>query len=157
LSGPPANNATVLDIRFNLSAPAPGVNPYSARGLRGTLSPIAAAQGDSLLARTVNGTLIDISAPQMRKYKLEVTGNDDAPAALDALWVGMTVVVNSLVEIGYLTATGSSGRTAVPGSIRTEGSFTYYCPQLTMMVVELSLERVEWEANAPWHLTLEEV
>jgi hypothetical protein len=67
------------------------------------------------------------------------------------------VTVNSLVEVGYLTTTGSSGRTAVPGSVRTEGSFTYYCPQLTMMVVDLSTEREEWAANAPWHLTLEEV
>ena len=49
-----ATTPTVLDIRFDLAAPAPGVNPYSARGLRGTLAPIAAAQGDALLARTVN-------------------------------------------------------------------------------------------------------
>jgi hypothetical protein len=78
----------------------PGVNPYSARGLRGTLRPIDAAQGNSLLARTVNGTLIDISAPQMRKYRLEVTGNDQAPPALDGL-VGMAVTVNCHVEPAY--------------------------------------------------------
>jgi hypothetical protein len=151
-----ASNTTVLDIRFDLAAAPPGVNPYSARGLRGTLAPIAAAQGANLLARTVNGTLIDISAPQMRKYQLEVVGNDQAPPALDGLWVGMVVTVNSLVELGYLTS-GSSGRTPVPGSVRTEGSYTYYCPQFTMRVVELSSERAEWDAAVSWHLTLEEV
>lgn len=152
-----ATTPTSLDIRFNLAAPAPGVNPYSARGLTGTLSPIDVAKGADKLARTVNGTLIDISAPQMRKYKLEVRGTDQAPPALDGLWVGMVVTVNSLVELGYLTATGVSSRTAVSGSVRTEGNYTYYCPQFTMMVVECQVERQEWEQNVPWSLVLEEV
>jgi hypothetical protein len=154
---PPPYTATVLDIRFNLAAAPPGVNPYSARGLRGTLSPIDAAQGHNLLARTVNGTLIDISAPQMHKYQLEVAGNDGEPPALDALWVGRTVIVNSLVELAYLTTVGSSGRTAVPGSARVVGDYTYYCPQLTMMVVGLQVDREEWDGPVPWRLTLEEI
>jgi hypothetical protein len=149
--------STSLDIRFDLSAPAPGVNPYSARGLQGTLMPIDAAKGTDKLARTVNGTLVDISAPQMRKYRLEVSGNDQAPAALDGLWVGMIVVVSSLVELAYLTATGFSGRTAVAGSARVEGAFTYYRPQLTMMVVEHQIARQEWEQAVSWSLALEEV
>jgi hypothetical protein len=148
---------TALNVVFNLSTTAPGVNPYSARGLRGTLSPIDAARGNALLARTVNGTLIDISAPQMRKYKLQVTGSDGEPPALDALWVGMTVVVDCLVELAYLTAIGSSGRTAVAGSERVVGNYTYYRPQLSMMVVELSSELEEWEGVLPWSLALEEI
>jgi len=148
---------TSLDIRFDLSAAPPGVNPYSARGLTGTLSPIAAAEGLDKLARTVNGSLIDISAPQMRKYKLEASGNDQAPPALDGLWVGMVVTVNSHVELGYLTATGSSSRTPVSGSLRTEGAFTYYCPQLVMMVVEYQVAREEWEQAVRWSLLLEEI
>jgi hypothetical protein len=148
---------TALNVVFSLSTTGPGVNPYSARGLRGTLSPIDAARGNSLLARTVNGTLIDISAPQMRKYKLQVTGNDGEPPALDALWVGMTVIVDCLVELAYLTATGSSGRTAVAGSDRVVGNYTYYRPQLTMMVVELQAELEEWDGVLPWSLALEEI
>jgi hypothetical protein len=148
---------TALDLRFDLAAAAPGVNPYSARGLQGTLTPIDAARGSDKLARTVNGTLVDISAPQMRKYRLEVSGNDQAPAALDGLWVGMVVVVSSLVELAYLTATGFSGRTAVAGSARVEGDFTYYRPQLTMMVVEHQIARQEWEQAVSWTLALEEV
>jgi len=148
---------TALDLRFDLAAAAPSVNPYSARGLQGTLTPIDAARGNDKLARTVNGTLVDISAPQMRKYRLDVSGNDQAPPALDGLWVGMVVVVSSLVEMAYLTATGFSGRTAVPGSERTEGDFSYYRPQLTMMIVEHQIARAEWDAAVTWSLALEEV
>ena len=148
---------TALDIRFDLSAAAPGVNPYSARGLRGTLSPIDAAKGLDKLARTVNGDLIDISAPQMRKFKLEVSGADQAPPAFDGLWVGMVVNVNSLVEMAYLTASGVASRPAVSGSSRTEGDYTYYCPQFVMMIVEHQLERAEWEQSVTWSLSLEEV
>lgn len=148
---------TDLDLRFDLAAAAPGINPYSARGLQGTLTPIDAAKGNDKLARTVNGTLIDISAPQMRKYRLEVSGNDQAPPALDALWVGMIVVVSSHVELAYLTATGLAGRPPVAGSERVEGAFTYYRPQLTMMVVEHQVDRQEWEQAVSWTLALEEV
>jgi hypothetical protein len=148
---------TALDLRFDLSAPAPGINPWSARGLRGTLTPIDAAKGTDKLARTVNGTLTDISAPQMRKYRLEVSGDDQAPPALDGLWVGMVVIVNSHVEMAYLTATGFSGRSPVPGSVRVEDAFTYYCPQFTMMIVEHQIERQEWGQAVSWSLALEEV
>jgi hypothetical protein len=148
---------TALNIVFNLSTTTPGVNPYSARGLRGTLRPIDAARGLDKLARTVNGSLIDISAPQMRKYQLQVTGSDGEPPALDGLWVGMTVVVDCLVELAYLTAVGSSGRTAVSGSERVIGDYTYYRPQLSMMVVDLQNELEEWAGTLPWSLTLEEI
>ena len=143
--------------RCLIAAAAPGINPYSARGLRGTLTPIDAARGSDKLARTVNGTLVDISAPQMRKYRLEISGEDQAPPALDGLWVGMVVVVSSHVELAYLTTTGFSGRTPVSGSVRVEGAFTYYRPQFTMMVVEYQIERQEWEQAVSWSLALEEV
>jgi hypothetical protein len=148
---------TDLDIRFDLSAAPPGVNPYSARQLRGTLAPIDAARGEDKLRRTVNGALIDISAPQMRRYKLEVSGNDMAAPALDGLWVGMQATVSCHVEFAYLTAGGAPGRTPVSGSQRVDGAFTYYRPQLLMMVVELSVTRQEWAAVAEWSLTLEEM
>jgi hypothetical protein len=147
---------TAFDIYFDLTT-VPGVNPYSARGLRGTLTPIDMARGLDKLARTVNGTLVDISAPQMRRYQLQVTGNDQAPPALDGLWVGMPVSVNSHVEIAYLTASDVRSRLAVPGSQRVEGDYTYYCPQFSMMVVDWQIEREEWEQAVSWSLTLEEV
>lgn len=147
---------TSLDIRFDLSAPAPGVNPYSARGLRGTLSPIDAARGSDKLARSVNGQLLDISAPQMRKYQLEITGADQAPPALDGFWVGLLLQVDSHVEIAHLTGDGGPRHAAVPGSTRVEGDYSYYRPRLTMRVVELQIEREEWEAGVSWSLKLEE-
>lgn len=151
-----ATSPTVFDIHFPASA-APGVAPYSARALKGTLSPIDVASGSDKLRRTVNGTLIDVSAPQMRKYKLEVSGEDQAPPALDGLWVGMEVVVDCHVEMAYLTAGGSAGRLPVTGSVRFEGGFTYYCPQMSMRIVEMSIERDEWAAHVAWSLGLEEI
>jgi hypothetical protein len=147
----PATFSTVLDIDVT------GVNPYSARALRGTLSPIALAAGDDKLARTVNGTLVDISAPQMRKYKLEIQGEDVSPPALDGLWVGMQVTVSCHVELAYLTAGGAPGRTPVSGSSHIDGDYTYYCPSFVMRVVELQTERQEWAAVVSWSLVLEEI
>lgn len=152
----PTNFSTVFNIVFPGDV-RPSVNPYSARQLRGTLRPTDAAQGYDKLRRTVNGGLVDISAHQMRKYRLEAHGNDDAPPALDGLWVGMLVTVNSHVELAYLTAGGSPARPAVSGSARVDGNFTYYCPQFQMMVAELQIERQEWAAQVSWTLTLEEV
>jgi hypothetical protein len=149
--------ATALDVRFDVSAAAPGVNPFSARGLTGTLSPVAQARGDDKLARTVNGTLISIAAPQMRKYRLEVAGNDQSAPALDGLWVGMEVLVDCHVELAYLTAGGSPSRPVVPGSSWVEGDYTYYCPQFSMLVVDLQIERKEWDSAASWSLVMEEI
>jgi hypothetical protein len=145
-----AATPTDFDISFQ------GVNPYSARGLRGTLALIDAAKGISLLARTVNGTLIDISAPQMRKYRLEVAGNDQAPPPLDGFHVGTQVTVDSHVEIAYLNGY-TIGHAAVPGSERYEGDYIYYRPRFTMMVVEWQIQREEWEQLVSWSLVLEEV
>lgn len=148
---------TVFDISVQGIEPAPGVNPYSARGLRGTLAPIDLANGLDKLARTVNGGLVDISAPQMRKYKLEITGNDDAPPALDGIWVGMQCNVDSLVEVAHLTAGPGPERTPVSGSVRVEGDYTYYRPAFVMRVVEKQIEREEWGAAYQWSLHLEEL
>ena len=140
-----------------ISGNAPGVNPYSARGLRGTLGPIDAAKGDNKLRRTVNGTLVSVAAPQMWKYRLEVQGNDVAPAALDGLWVGMQATVDCHVELAFLTAGGSASRPMVPGSERFDGDYTYYRPQLLMLIVELETSTDEWAAAVSWSMTLEEV
>ena len=147
---------TTLDIRFDIAAAAPGVNPYSARGLQGTLAPIGRGRGDDKLARTVNGTLISLAAPQMRKYRLEVSCTDQAPPAVDDLWVGMLVSVDCMVELAHRTGTVPS-RTGVPGSARVEGDYTYYQPRLSMLVVEYEVQRSEWAAQVAWSMALEEV
>ena len=152
----PADFSTSFDILLPSSS-APGVNPYSARALRGTLRPIDMANGSDKLARTVNGTLVSIAAPQMRKYRLEVNGEDNDPPALDGLWVGMQVTVNCHVELAYLTAGGSPGRTPVTGSVHYSGDYTYYSPSFQMLVVELQTERQEWASIVGWSLVLEEI
>ena len=148
---------TAFDIVVDTGTGAPGVNPFSARGLKGTLRPIDAAQGIDKLRRTVNGTLISIAAPQMWKYRLDVSGEDVAPAALDQLWVGMQATVNCHVELAFLTARGSPSRPMVPGSDWVDGDYTYYRPQLVMLIVELETSRDEWGASVSWSMTLEEV
>jgi len=150
-----ASNSTVFDIHFP-SEDAPGVPLYSARGLTGTLS-LASEITSAATRRTVNGTLIDISPPQMRKYRLAIAGKDQEPPAVDGVWPGMRVDVDSNVELAFLTAGGSAGRTMVPGSERFDADFTYYCMRLSMRVVEFEVERDEWNAAVTWSLTLEEV
>jgi len=152
----PVGRNTVFDITLPGVA-GPDLPPYAVRGLKGTLAPIAVAQGDAILRRTVNGTLVDISAPQFRKYRLDATGEDQQPPALDGIWPGMQVSVHCHVELAYHTATGSAGRSAVPGTVRVEGDYTFYCPLLECRVVEYQSERAEWEAQYTWAISLEEL
>jgi hypothetical protein len=152
----PAGRNTIFDIRFPGSV-APSVPLYASRGLTGTLRPIDMAQGADKLARTVNGTLIDISAPQMRKYQLEASGSDMEPPAFDGLWPGMEVEIDCHVELAYLTVTGPPSRTAVPGSAHVRGDYTFYAPSFLMRISELQVETAEWDATYSWSLVAEEV
>jgi len=152
----PAGRYTQFDIRFPGSA-EPSVPLYAARGMHGTLRPIDMAQGSDKVRRTVNGTLIDISAPQLRKYQLEASGDDQEPPAFDGLWPGMEVEVDCHVELAYMTAAGPAGRIAVPGSEHIRGSYTWYCPRFSMRIIELQIETAEWDAQTAWAITLEEI
>ena len=127
--------------------------PYSARGITQTLTPIAAAAS---LARTINGALRDLSDPAFRKYAATVTCEDHNAPALGGVWPGLTVTVDSAVELAYPTATGAPGRPVVPGSSRVEGALTFYRPRLTMLVVGFRTSLDELEANVAWQIDLEE-
>ena len=59
-----SDGGTLLVISGN------GVPTFASRGATQTLDPIAAS---SVLRRTVNGGLIDLSPPQMRKYKSTIS------------------------------------------------------------------------------------
>lgn len=131
-----------------------GIPPYSARGLKQKLEPI---DGTKVTARTVNGTLIDLSPTQMRKFKSTITCQDQNPPAFDGLWPGMIVTVDCVKELSYLTAGGAPSRTVVSGSSRVDGDFTFYRPQLTMMVMAFTDTLEEWQAVEDWQLDLEEV
>jgi hypothetical protein len=130
------------------------VPPYSARGISQTLQPIG---GAGQMRRTVNGTLVDISATQFRKYRSTIACTDQQQPALDGVWPGMTLTIDCVSELSYKTGVGTAGRTAVSGSSRTESGFTFYRPVLTMKVVDYSVDTDEWGASIGWQLQLEEI
>jgi hypothetical protein len=131
-----------------------GVPPYSARGLTQTLDPIA---GAAVLRRTVNGDLVDRSAPQFRKYQSSISCADQQAPALEGIWPGQAVTVDCVAELAYLTMTDAPSRPVVEDSSREEGDFTFYRPRLTMRVVGFSQSRDEYGAVTSWKLDLEEV
>lgn len=128
-----------------------GVPPYSARGLTQTLDPIQAA---GQIRRTVNGTLVDFSGTQFRKYKSTISCNDQQAPALEGIWPGMTLTVDCVAELGYETSTGGPSRTVV--SSREDGDFTFYRARLTMLVMAFTQSRDEYGHQTGWTLELEE-
>jgi hypothetical protein len=109
---------------------------YSCRGLTMTLTPIANANG---LRRTVNGTLLDLTAPQFQKYAATITCEDlDAPTLVD-VWQGKPVTV-----------------TCVPG-LNDIGGDTTSSLVLDMMVDSWNTSRDEYASKTNWTLNLLEV
>lgn len=131
-----------------------GVAPYATRGARQSLTPIAQA---GQLARTVNGVLVDLSRDQFRKYTSTIDCTDQKAPACDGVWPGQQITVDCIEELSYLTAGGSPERSVVSGSSYTDGSFTYYRPQLIMRVVSFEITSDEYAASVTWTMTLEEV
>lgn len=134
---------------FNLSGN--GVPPYSARGLTQTLEPLAGNP-----RRTINGTLIDLSAPQFRKYRSTVNCSDQQTPALEGVYPGAVVEVDCVAELCYPTG-GTPQRPVVPGSSREESGFVFYRPRLSMMVIAHNQSRDEYQSIIGWGLELEEV
>lgn len=137
-----------------LALTAIGVPPYSARGLTQSLNAIQQA---AQLKRTINGALKDLSEEQFHKYASTITGDDQQPPAVDGVWPGLQVTIDCIAELSYKTAGGSPQRTVVAGSSRTEGDFTFYRPQLTMLITDFKIERDEYGAQVQWSMSLEEV
>ena len=136
-----------------LAISGPGVPPYSARGLSQTLTPIQAAQNTR---RTVNGALLDVSAPQFRKFRSTISCNDHNTPALDGIWPGQQLTVDCVATLSYKTLGGAPSRPVVPGSSYTEGAFTIYRPRLTMIVMNYAVQEDEYGAVVSWSLDLEE-
>lgn len=131
------------------------IPPYSAKGISESLQPISAS---SFAKRTVNGELIDLSSSQFRKYSVKLSCTDMDFPALAGVWPGQILTVDCITELVELTSTGAvPERTAVSGSERTANGFSYYRPQLSMMVIDYQTSFSEWEAEMNWTLELEEV
>lgn len=145
--GPPPNSQTALTLSVM------GVPLYSARGLSQTLEPIDASKN---MRRSINGILTDVAHSQFRKYKSKITCSDMRAPAVDGIWPGMTIVVNCIAYLSYPVG-GTPKRTVVSGSSFTESGYTFYRPQLTMIVVSNTAQMEEWAGAVPWEIDLEEV
>lgn len=144
----PDNQTTLLVISGE------GFPPYSTRGLIQTLDLIEQA-GD--FERDVNGELVDLSPDQMRKFKSTITCTDQQAPALEEVWPGTILTIQCANERSYKTAGGSPIRPVVAGSSRVDGDYTFYRPELIMMVISYTLGHNEYEAEYNWQLVLEEV
>lgn len=131
-----------------------GVSPYSARGLSQTLDPIEAAKQ---IERDVNGELVDLSIPAMRKYRSRISCTDINTPAVAGIWPGSVVTVECVHELSFLTSNPSAQeRPEVPGSIRVEGDHTFYRPILIMMFMGFSTSGEEFQRQVAWSFELEE-
>lgn len=132
-----------------------GVPPFSARGVRQSLTPISQA---AQLKRTVNGALKDLAFSGFKKYASTITGSDQRPPNFDGRWPGLTVTVDCVAELSYTPDEGDTPqRTVVPGSSRVEGAHTVYRPRLVMKITNLSIDEDEYGAVIGWSLELEEI
>lgn len=131
-----------------------GIPDYSARGLSQSHDPIDAAID---FDRTVNGELVNLADAQFHKYKSTITGKDVNPPALDGIFPGYVLTIGCLFELSYKTSGGSPNRPVVSGSSRTEGSHTFYRPELSVMLMNFSVSKNEWEAVVDWRLDVEEI
>jgi len=141
------------DFETLLTISGIGIAPFSARGAHQTLEPIEATRK---LARSVNGVAIDISPPQMRKYATHITCDDMNSPAIDSIWPGMQLTIGCISELSFLTG-GSAGRAMVSGSLRFVDSYSFYRPQLVVLVTAFSIDTDEWGAMVSWSLEGEEV
>lgn len=137
-----------------LSLSGVGVPPYSARGLKQSYAPI---QQSSQLRRTVNGALVDLGLEEFQKFSSTISCTDQQPPACDGVWPGRQITVDCLFHLCYKTSGGTPSRTVVSGSSYTDGDYTFYRPQLTMMVVSYNVDEDEWGAEVGWSMQLEEV
>ena len=122
---------------LGLSRAGFSLSDYAARGLSMTLEPIDSAKS---LRRDINGNLIDLSEPQMRKYKAHISCTDqespgfaEMTSAADPIWPGDEFTVTCLPQLGAAEAI-----------------------TLTMLVTAWQINRDEYNADTGWTLDLEE-
>jgi hypothetical protein len=146
----PANADTILSISSF------GNLLYQARGMTQTLSVIGEAHQQE---RTINGTLVDLSVAQFRKYSSKINSPSDVNAPpLDNVFPGQTVTVHCAVGLAFLTGTvGLPHKTPVSGSQYVDGAYTFYRPELTMMIKTVETQFDEWKNVVGWSMELEEI
>lgn len=144
-----------------------------------TLIPIAHGQ----LRRTINGQLIHTGLPGHTKYQSTITGEDQAPPALENIWKGTLFQVGCLayltqpilrpprIELArdpvpdsvviiddmgdYHEPLTVSGRNVTLPENKAIG-FVSYRPQLDMYAIDFQITTNEWGMKVGWVLKLEE-
>ena len=147
----PANDDTILMIS--------GLGfQYSARGLTQTLFPISQTKQQK---RTIDGTLVDVSNPAMRKYGSKISCTDTDAPPLDGLWPGMDChgAVRHRAQLPDLSEQRAAvpGLPVVSGSLYTVGPLTLYRPELVMMIMDCPASFEEWKHDNGWSIDLEQV
>lgn len=130
-----------------------GLPPGSARGVKQTLKPIAAA---AQFRRTVNYTLVNTAPTLAQKYATEISCDDLNAPCLDGLAIGAEVVLDCVAELSYKTAGGTPQRPVVPDSDYENGESTIYRPRLNVTITDFQWDTDETEARVGWRLTAEE-
>ena len=133
-----------------------GIVPYSTRAATQSLEPIG--QAGANIYRDVNGVLRTVGGTtSFQKYRSSISCKDMRPVAINGVWPGKLVTVQCIATLAYLTDTEVPARAVVPGSSCTEGDWTFYRPELSMMILSWSLEEAEYEGAISWSMELEEV
>jgi hypothetical protein len=150
-------NGTLLAFSPSSTA-TPTLTPYGARGITQTFEVIeggGAGQGQ-WLRRDVNGVLRDTSDVRFRKYRSTISCRDGETPCLDGSWIGVQVQVSCIFYLSFPTG-GTPQRPVVAASAFTQGSVTYYRPQLTMLIASIKNSAQEYAALNSWEIGLEEV
>jgi hypothetical protein len=148
-------NSTLLVLTPLSGAEAPQVTPYSARGLTQTYEMVS-GDPNVVLRRDVNGFLRDVSDERLRKFNSTITCTDGETPCVDSAWVGTSVQVECTFELSYVTG-ATPARPAVPGSVRTEGTITFYRPELQMMIAAIKNSFAEYPSTNAWSIDLKEI
>ena len=154
-------NDTLLFITPLSGASGLTLTPYSARGITQTLEPIkGTGRGGAALGtwirESTNGVLIDLTYAPFRKLESIVTCTETETPCMNDAWLGQVCSVQCACERSYHTIGGSPDRPEVSGSSRTQGAFTYYRPELIMMVTDIRSGFAEYKADYAWQIDLRE-
>lgn len=130
---------------------------FPASSARGLTQSLTAIEQSKQSRRTINGALKDTAVAQFKKYKVSISCSDMNVPAFNGVWPGKSVVVDCVTELSYVTIGGSADRTVVAGSSRVVGLFTFYRPQLTMMVLDFTIDEDDYGKVVGWTIELEEI
>jgi hypothetical protein len=155
------------------------ITPYgSARGITESLSIL----DNGTLRRTVNGTLVDTTRVENRKFGYSVKCNDLTSPTLSGVWKGMFVTVESAQSFrqfvnhvqtvtlirspvsntvkGFTSDGTEVSLTSVTGTTAVFASqvdYVTFNPTMDMRVTNYTINNDEYAASEAWQIDLEEV